>query len=58
MTVVSLVDEEREWFNSHHGIDTTETTKNLILCSNAINTPISFLLVNDTKKDERFLTIH
>lgn len=54
MALVSLIDEERQWFKSHHGIDATEAPRDLAFCAHAINSPDSILLVNDTHKDARF----
>ncbi|WP_166727710.1 GAF domain-containing sensor histidine kinase [Mucilaginibacter gilvus] len=54
IAVISMVDEKRQWFKSHHGIDTTETPIEHSFCTHAINAPNYVLIVPDAKSDARF----
>jgi GAF domain-containing protein len=55
IAIVSIVDEDRIWFKSHHGIDAEETGRDAGLCASAVcqNEP---WIVNDAKVDPRTLT--
>lgn len=53
IALVTLVDENRQWFKSCIGIDATETDREISFCGHAILSN-KILLINDTLKDERF----
>ena len=54
ISLVSLVDEKRQWFKSHHGLSVRETPRELAFCAHAINTAGQLFIVNDSRDDVRF----
>lgn len=54
ISLISLVDTDRQWFKARHGIDATETSRSISFCAHAILDPSQPFVVNDTHKDERF----
>ena len=54
ISLITLVDEKRQWFKSHHGLDVLETPRDQSFCAHAINTPGEIFMVPDAKNDERF----
>ncbi len=54
ISLVSLLDNERQWFKSHHGLGATETPKEFAFCAHAINEDDDIFIVQDSRTDERF----
>ncbi|HKM94884.1 MAG TPA: GAF domain-containing sensor histidine kinase [Prolixibacteraceae bacterium] len=54
VSLISLVDSNRQWFKSHHGISETETPRDVAFCAHAINNPNKTFIVPDSRIDERF----
>lgn len=54
IATISLVDSGRQWFKSRHGIDLTETPRDIAFSAHAITAPEQPLLVPDATQDRRF----
>ncbi|KQW80785.1 hypothetical protein ASC65_12475 [Brevundimonas sp. Root1279] len=53
--LVTLIDGDRQWFKSTHGMDLTETRREDAICSHAIQLPpASVMVVPDASRDPRF----
>ncbi|MDF1721007.1 MAG: GAF domain-containing sensor histidine kinase [Minwuia sp.] len=53
MCFVSLIDRDRQWFKSRHGLDDTQTPRDEAFCAHAIMHDDLFI-VEDARKDPRF----
>jgi diguanylate cyclase (GGDEF)-like protein len=54
ISLVSLVDEQRQWFKAQLGLDVPETSREVSFCAHAILEPHDVLIVPDATVDQRF----
>ncbi len=53
IALISLIDAERQWFKSGHGLTTRQTSRDLAFCAHAVRQRAD-LVVPDTWLDDRF----
>lgn len=53
IALVSLVDQDRQWFKSHLGLEVQSTDRSISFCGHAVAKNDS-LVIEDAKQDERF----
>jgi hypothetical protein len=47
ISLISLIDDKRQWFKSTHGIDMKETPRENSFCAHAINEQENIFIVPD-----------
>ncbi|WP_461106401.1 sensor histidine kinase [Spirosoma koreense] len=56
ISLITLLDDHRQWFKSVQGLAIRETARELAFCHYAIQTPERMMEVSDAHSDERFAT--
>ena len=54
ISLISLLDGERNWFKSTVGVPFTESPRSLSFCGHAIHKPEEVMIVEDARLDKRF----
>lgn len=54
ISLITMIDRDRQWFMSHPNVDMTETPREYSFCAHAIKDPNTIMEVQDLRKDERF----
>ncbi|MGF1566391.1 MAG: ATP-binding protein [Flavobacteriales bacterium] len=54
VSLVTLLDDKRQWFKSKHGLNAPETPREVSFCGHAIHTENEPFIVPDARNDERF----
>nr|WP_314491856.1 ATP-binding protein [uncultured Chryseobacterium sp.] len=54
IALISFVDNNRQWFKSHYGLDVDQTDRCHSFCSHAIQNPEKLMQIEDAQVDQRF----
>ncbi|CAN5144388.1 hypothetical protein BH11PSE10_BH11PSE10_07250 [soil metagenome] len=54
IALVALMDRDRLWFKSRHGLDVAQLDREIAFCAHAILRPEKLLVINDLQQDTRF----
>lgn len=54
ISLVTLLDKERNFLKSHHGVPFNESPRDISFCGHAINSDELITIIEDSREDERF----
>jgi len=54
ISLITLLDHDRNYLKSHHGVPFSESPRNISFCGHAINSTDEIMIVEDARLDERF----
>ncbi|MEP6584354.1 MAG: GAF domain-containing sensor histidine kinase [Ginsengibacter sp.] len=54
VSLITFIDEDRQWFKSHYGTLETETKREYSFCAHALNSPKEPLIIEDSRTHKRF----
>lgn len=54
ISLISFIDDKRQWFKSVYGVEAKETPRDFAFCSHSILNPNEILIVPDSRLDVRF----
>lgn len=54
ISLITMIDENRQWFKSNKGLNVNETLRKDSFCQHTLHKPKEVLIITDSLKDERF----
>src|ERR1700744_814996 len=54
ISLITFIDEKRQWFKSHIGTDLKENSRELSFCAHTIASSQDIMIVPDASRDDRF----
>src|SRR5437016_2213878 len=54
ISLITLIDSDRQWFKARFGVTEAETPRSVSLCAHALDHPDEMMIVSDTTRDSRF----